>query len=128
MWWEDPQFRAKLQLSDDQTGKIEKTVRDQQMRGIDLCADVEKQGLLLQRLMDSDTPNETQVLAQVDRLSEARARLEKSYLEMFFAVRTILTPDQAKNLAVLRREVMTFEMNLGPPEEAPPFSAGGPPE
>ena len=117
-WWKDSQIRQKLELSDDQTKKIEKIARDQQIQAIDLHAAVEKQEALLRALMESDTPDQAQALAQVDKLSAARAQLEKARVETLLAIRKVLTAEQAKKL----RE-------LAPPPQGGPQGPGfGPPE
>jgi Spy/CpxP family protein refolding chaperone len=125
-WWKDPQLRQKLQLSDEQVQKIEKIARDQHLQEIDLRADVEKQDVLLRTLMESDAPDKSQALAQVDRLSEARARLERSRVEMFLSIQQVLTPEQAKKLRSLPPLAGAPGPGAEPPEGAPPPPPGGP--
>jgi Spy/CpxP family protein refolding chaperone len=129
-WWKDPQIREKLQLSDEQRQKIEKIARDHQIQEIDLRADVEKQDAVLRTLMDSDSIDKAQVLAQVDKLSEARTRLEKSHVEMLLAIRKLLTAEQAKKLRDLVPPPQGGPQGrgFGPPEGAPGPPPGGPPE
>lgn len=125
-WWKDPQLRQKLQLSNEQIQKIEKIARDRHLQEIDLRADVEKQDVLLRALMESDAPDKSQALAQVDRLSEARARLEKSHVETLLAIRQVLTAEQAKELRDLPPHVGGLGPGAEPPEGAPPPPPGGP--
>jgi periplasmic protein CpxP/Spy len=127
-WWKDPRLSQKLQLSDEQSRKIEKIVRDHQMQGIDLRAGVEKQDALLWELMEADTPDKEQVLAQVDKLSQARAQLEKSHIEMLLAVRRVLTAEQAKKLRDLPHNAGPQAPGFEPPVGAPPPPRGGPTE
>jgi len=127
-WWRDPELRQKLQLSDDQSQKIEKIARDHQMRQIDLRAEIKKQDVLLQSLLEADTPDEAQVLAQVDKLSQARAQLEKSRVEMFLAIRHVLTADQVKKLRDLPHRVAMPGPGPEPPEGAPPAPPASPRE
>jgi len=102
-------------LSDEQVRKVEKIARDAHLREIDLRADVERQDFLLRTLMESDAPDKSQVLAQMDRLSEARARLEKSHMEMFLALHQVLTPEQARKL----RSLPPLAGGPGPDAEPP---------
>ena len=125
-WWKDPQLRQKLQLSNEQVRKIEKIARDEHLQEIDLRADVEKQDVLLRTLMESEAPDKSQVLAQVDRLSEARARLEKSHVETFLAIHQVLTSEQARKLRDLPPRAGGPEPGAEPPEGAPPPPPGGP--
>ncbi len=127
-WWKDPQARQKLQLSDQQSQKIEKIDRDNQIQDIDLRASVEKESARLHTLMESDTPARAQVLAQVDELSQARAQLEKSHMEMLLAVRQVLTAEQAKKLRNFRGGPGDRPgPDSGPPEGGPPEGAPPPP-
>ena len=125
-WWKDPQLRQKLQLSDDQVQKIEKIARDQHLLAIDLRAAVEKQETLLRALMDSDSVDKAQVFAQIDKLSEARVQLEKSFVEMLLTIRNALTPEQARKLRDLPHMGGPRGRGFGPPEgpQGPP--PGGP--
>jgi len=93
----------KLQISDDQLRKIEKIARDHQIQEIDLRAAVEKQEVALRPMMESDQPDESQILAQIDKVAQARADLEKSRVQMDLAVRRVLTAEQSKQLRQLRR-------------------------
>ena len=121
-WWKDPRVRQELQLSDEQSQKIESISRDHQMREIDLRAEVEKQSLLLHQQMEAESPDTAQALAQVDKLSQARAQLEKSQVELVLAIRHILTAEQAKKLRELGPRAAMPGPGFGPPEGpgAPP--------
>jgi len=127
-WWHDPGVRQKLQLSDEQRGKIESISRDHEIREIDLRADLEKQGLLLRRQMEADSPDESQVIAQVEKLSQARAQLEKSQMETVLAMRRVLTAEQAKKLRELSPGAAMPGPGFGPPGGGPPPPPEGPME
>jgi Spy/CpxP family protein refolding chaperone len=122
-WWKDPQIRQKLQLSDEQRQKIEKIARDQEIQAIELRAAVEKQDALLREMMESDSPDQAQALAQADKLSQARAQLEKSHVETMLAIRRVLTTEQAKKL----RDLPPQGGPQGPPPGPPEGAEEGPP-
>ena len=126
-WWRDYDVAQKLQLGDDQLQKIEKTALDHRLREIDLRAAVEKQDVLMHEQMEADTTDEAQLLAQVDKLSQARAELEKSRLDMFLAIRKVLTAEQAKNLRELLHRSPVAGPGCEPPMGPPPAAHGGPP-
>ncbi len=65
---------------------------------IDLDAALEKQEVQLEPLMEADRPDEAQVIAQIDRVAQARAALEKSNAQMFLAIRRVLSVEQWKKL------------------------------
>jgi periplasmic protein CpxP/Spy len=101
-WWKNSKVAAKLNLSADQIARIEKTYLDHRLKLIDLRADLEKQELQLQPLLDVDQPDEAQVGAQIDRITAARGRLEKENAMMLLSIRRVLTVDQWKELEAMR--------------------------
>jgi protein CpxP len=127
-WWKDPELLQKLQVSDDQVRRIEKIVQDHQTQEVDLRAALEKQDATLRPLMETGQPDEPQVLAQIDKVAQARANLEKSHVQMLLAVRRVLTAEQLKKLRDLRRNRALPMPGFGPPEGAPGPPPGDPPE
>ncbi len=61
-WWKDPEVVQKLHLSDDQVRKLDKIDQDHQIQEIGLRADLEKQDAALRSQMETDPPDEAQVL------------------------------------------------------------------
>jgi hypothetical protein len=57
-WWQNSDIAKKLQLSDGQIGQLDQTFYDHKVKLIDYGADMEKQDLKLQTLLDADVPNE----------------------------------------------------------------------
>jgi periplasmic protein CpxP/Spy len=97
-WWLNPEMAKRLGLTDDQVTKIKKIFLDHRLQLIDLHANLEKQEVLLQPMVNADHPDENAVLAQIDKVAEARANLEKSDARMLFAIRDTLTPEQWQKL------------------------------
>jgi Spy/CpxP family protein refolding chaperone len=97
-WWKDSALMKKLGVSDDQIRVIEKIFQDHRLQLIDLHADLEKQEAILEPLVEADQPVESQVAAQIDKVAQARASLEKSDAMMLLAIRRVLTVDQWKKL------------------------------
>ncbi len=97
-WWKDSALMKDIGVSDDQVTKIEKIFQDHRLRLIDLHADLEKQEVILEPLVEADQPVESQVAAQIDKVAQARANLEKSDAMMLLAIRRVLTVDQWKKL------------------------------
>lgn len=126
-WWRYPDVVQKLHLSDEQVRKIKTIAQDHQLQAIDLRADVEKQETVLGFQMDADSPDESQVLAQIDKVTAARGRLEKSEVQAMLAERQVLTPEQAKQLRNLRPKAPPFPPHaIGFSLRAPGEPAGGP--
>ncbi len=103
-WWRDSEVVRRLGLSEGQLARIEHTYLEHRLRLADLRADLEKQELSLQPLLDVDQPEEAKVAAQIDRITAARGRLEKEHALMLLDIRRALSIDQWKRLQALQRE------------------------
>ncbi|MGZ4811878.1 MAG: Spy/CpxP family protein refolding chaperone [Terriglobales bacterium] len=115
-WWTNSALVQKPGLNDTQTQKIEKIFQDHRTQLIDLRANVEKAEVALQPLVEADHPNEVQVTAQIDKIAQARANLEKSNAQMLLAIRQVLTVDQWKQLrSQPGMGRMTGRRGFGPP-------------
>jgi Spy/CpxP family protein refolding chaperone len=101
-WWQNSDIAKKLQLSDDQIGQLDQTFYDHKVKLIDYGAEMEKQDLKLQTLLDADVPNEGQVEAQVDQVLAARGKLEREYTLMNLDLRKVLALDQWRQLKSIR--------------------------
>lgn len=97
-WWMDPGLVQRLGLTPDQQKRIDAVFQQNRLKLIDLSAALEKQEAMLEPLLDFDRPDEAQVLAQIDRVAQARADLEKANGRMLLGFRSVLTLDQWKKL------------------------------
>ncbi len=127
-WWRDPELTQKLHVSEEQVQKIEKIAQDHQIQDIDLRADLKKQDAILRSQMEKDLPDEAQVLAQMDKVNQARVNLEKSHVQMMLAIRRVLTAEQAQKLRDLRPMHVPPAPGFGPPDQRPGRPPGEPPE
>ncbi|HVP43931.1 MAG TPA: periplasmic heavy metal sensor [Terriglobales bacterium] len=103
-WWKNSDVVKELQLSDAQIKQIEQTFIDYRLKLIDLRAEVERQELRLQPLIEADRPDEQQVGAQVDAVLAARAKLEKTNTMMMLAIRRALSVEQWKKLQAIQQK------------------------
>jgi Spy/CpxP family protein refolding chaperone len=103
-WWNDPQVIEKLNLTDDQRKSMDDILQQHRDNLIDMRASVEKAEGALEPLMGVDQPNESAILAQIDRVAQARAELEKANARFLLALRAKLSPDQWKQLQAIRSE------------------------
>jgi Spy/CpxP family protein refolding chaperone len=101
-WWKNSELAQQLQLSDQQKQQLDKVFYDHRMKLIDLQADLEKQDLKLQTMLDEDTPNESQVSTQVDQELAAKSKLEREFTMMNLNLRTVLTVEQWRKLKDMR--------------------------
>lgn len=125
-WWKDSALMRKIGVSDDQVQRIEKIFQNHRLDLIDLHAALERQEAILEPLVEADQPEEAQVIAQIDKVAQARASLEKSNAQMLLAIRRVLTVDQWKKLRDLPG-VAPFHPGPRFRPPAPGFSAPLPP-
>src|SRR5439155_15641041 len=90
-WWQSSDIAKKLQLSDGQISQLDQTFYDHKVKLIDFTADMEKQDLKLQSLLDADVPNEGQIESQVDQVLSARGKLEREFTLMNLDLRKVLS-------------------------------------
>jgi hypothetical protein len=100
-WWKNSEIVAKLQISEEQAKNISKTFLDHRLKLIDLRAEVDKEELRLQPLLDIDHPDQNRVGAQIDLITSARGRLEKENAMMMLDIRRWLSVEQWKKLKSL---------------------------
>ena len=100
-WWKNSEIASKLQLNDQQVQQLENTFYQHRLKLVDLRANIEKQDLAMQQLLDAPTPNDAAIMAQVDQRSAARNQLDREFTQMTLDFRKILTPDQWKQLRAL---------------------------
>jgi periplasmic protein CpxP/Spy len=103
-FWNDPRIAQQLNLTDDQKRKMDDIFQQHRLNLIDLHANLEKQEVLMGPMISADQPNEAQVLAQIDKIAQARADLEKADARMLFDLRKTLTPEQWQKLKAMREE------------------------
>ncbi|MBP1774370.1 MAG: hypothetical protein H6Q86_376 [candidate division NC10 bacterium] len=120
-WWRNSEVVKKIELSEAQVGQIEKTFLEHRLRLVDLRADLDKEELRLQPLLDADRPDEAKVAAQLDLIIAARGKLDKANALMLLAVRRVLSPEQWRTLQALQQE---REGERGRPGEEPPGHRG----
>jgi len=97
-WWTDPALVQKLGLTADQEKRIDSQFQQSRLKLIDLSAALQKEEAIMEPLLEADRPDEAQVLAQIDRVAQARAELEKANARMLLGFRGVLTQEQWKKL------------------------------
>ena len=136
-WWDNPDMVQKLGLSTDQQKKMDDIFQQSRLKLIDQHAAVEKEEAILEPLISADQPNEGQVLAQIDKVAQARAELEKANARMLLGLRRVLTPQQWATLRTVAPEMRGRRGGPGGPgarfgrfgaDRPPTPPAGGPGE
>jgi Spy/CpxP family protein refolding chaperone len=101
-WWNNPKAVERLKLTDEQRKAFDGILLEHRKTLIDLRASVEKTELEMEPLMSADQPNEAKILAQIDKVAQARAELEKANARFLLAIRNKLTPEQWKQIQAFR--------------------------
>jgi len=134
-WWENSDVASKLKLTEAQVSQLDKTFYEHRLKLIDYGAEMQKQDLKLQTLLDQDMPNLDQVSAQVDQVLAARSKLEREFTMMNLDLRKVLSVEQWKQLKSIRGErgmmggnffFRRFGPGEAPPDIPPPPPGPGP--
>ena len=97
-WWDNPQMVQKLGINSDQQKKMDDIFQANRLRLVDLNATLQKEEITMEPLVSADTPDETRILSQIDKVAQARAELEKANARFLLGIRRVLTADQWKKL------------------------------
>ena len=103
-FWNNPDLVKQLNLSDDQRKAMDGILQDHRMKLIDLQANLQKAEVTMGPLMKADTPNRSAIEAQIDKVVQARADLEKANARFLLDIRMQLNADQWKQLQTMREE------------------------
>ena len=97
-WWRNQETVQRLGLTADQQKKVEDIFEQSRIKLIDLNAALRKEEAIMEPLMEADQPDEAKLLAQIDKIAQARAELEKANGHMLVSMRRVLTPEQWRKL------------------------------
>ncbi|MGC2619740.1 MAG: Spy/CpxP family protein refolding chaperone [Acidobacteriaceae bacterium] len=103
-WWDNPRIATAIGLTDDEKKKMDGIFQQHRLNLIDLHANLEKAEVQMEPLIEADQPDEAATLAQIDKVAQARAELEKANARMLFDIRKTLTPDQWQKLKALHAQ------------------------
>ena len=133
-WWNNPRIVQRLKLTDEQRKAMDQILFQHREKLIDLQANLEKANLALKPLMDADTPNEAAINAQIDKVVQARANLERANARFLLGIRMRLTPEQWKQVQNFRDDHEAWRRGPGHgrwmqrhPQQPGPGPAGPPP-
>ena len=121
MWWKNPEMVTKLGLTADQQKNIEDIFVKSRIQLIDLKASLEKEELVMEPLLSANPVDTAKASAEIDKIAELRAGLEKANAKMLLSIRGVLTPAQWTTLHT--RDHKPGEMHKGP---GGPGGKGGP--
>lgn len=104
-WWNNPRMIERLKLTDDQRKAMDQILYEHREKLIDLQATLEKAELAMEPMMSADQPDRAAMEAQIDKVVQARAALERANSMFLLDIRMKLTADQWKQLRDMRGEM-----------------------
>jgi periplasmic protein CpxP/Spy len=116
-WWNNPELAQKLGLTADQQKKMEAIFEQNRPGLIDLLGTVHKEEAAMEPLLAADQPDDGKILAQIDRVAQARAELERANGRMLLGLRKVLTPQQWKTLQAEKPQGRYPRFGSGPRPE-----------
>lgn len=111
-WWRYPETIKDLNLTPDQQHRMEDIFRQNRLQLIDLKASLEKEQINLEPYLNTNPPNTDKAMAEISRIADLRADLEKANARMLLGLRAQLTADQWTRLQV-HRPGLSFSYDNG---------------
>jgi Spy/CpxP family protein refolding chaperone len=102
MWWKRPEIVTALALTTDQQKRIDELFLKARIDLIHAHATLQEDTLLLQPILNANPFDQAKAQAQIDRIADTRATLEKTDGKMLLSIRAVLTPDQWTKLQAQR--------------------------
>jgi Spy/CpxP family protein refolding chaperone len=96
--WKNAEVVKQLGLSAAQVQHMEQIFQDYRLKLAELHAALRIEEDKMGPMLRAESPNENEVLEQIDRIALQRANLEKTNAQMAFEIRQVLTPEQWKTL------------------------------
>ncbi|HLI04231.1 MAG TPA: periplasmic heavy metal sensor [Terracidiphilus sp.] len=136
-WWNNPRMIERLKLTDDQRKAMDQILYEHREKLIDLHANLARAELAMEPLMSADQPDRAAMEAQIDKVVQARAALERANSMFLLDIRMKLTSDQWKQLRDMQSERGRMAIRhdgrdgerlwRGRPGNGPDNGPGGPP-
>jgi hypothetical protein len=93
-WWKNLATAQSLGLTSSQVKQMDEVFQQFRLKLIDLTAALEREEVILEPLVSAEPLEEARITAQIDRIAQARAELEKANGRMLLGIRKLLTPEQ----------------------------------
>jgi Spy/CpxP family protein refolding chaperone len=98
MWWKNPDVAARIGLTAEQQKRIGDLFLQSRVQLIHMHASLQEEQLLLEPLLDATPFDQAKAMAQIDKIADTRADLEKTNARMLLNIRGVLTADQWSKL------------------------------
>lgn len=129
-WWKNPEIASNLGLSAEQQKKMDDVFLQSRLQLIQTKASLEEEQVKLEPLLNTNPFDQSRAFAQISKIADLRAELEKTDAKMLLSLRSLLTPDQwTKMQAQIRQhrgQAGEGMRGLRRPEGGNPPAAPGP--
>jgi Spy/CpxP family protein refolding chaperone len=98
-WWDDKGYVKSLKLRPDQQTRMDSIFEQNRSALLSRLENVQQAESQMELLSNSPVPDEGALFAQIDRVAQARAELEKTTTHMLLQIRKEMDADQIKRLA-----------------------------
>jgi len=127
-WWRSPDWIAKLGLTADQQKRIDDIFLESRVKLIFMHASLEEEQLRLEPLLNANPVDQAKALAQISKIADTRADLEKADAKMLLSIRAVLNADQWTKLHAEHPRMQRGGEMGAPGGMRPPMRGqGGPP-
>jgi Spy/CpxP family protein refolding chaperone len=93
-WWKNSVTAQYLGLTADQQKRMDDVLQQFRSKLVVENDELRKQEVVMEPMVSAAPLDEAKITAQIDRVAEARAELEKTNGRMLLGIRKLLTPDQ----------------------------------
>lgn len=97
-WWDDRGFAKSLKLRPDQQARMDAIFEQNRGALLSSFQNVQQAQAQMEELSRSSSPDEAALFAQIDRVAQARAELEKATTHYLLQLRKEMDVDQIKRL------------------------------
>jgi Spy/CpxP family protein refolding chaperone len=97
-WWDDKSFASDIGLSSDQKKKMDTIFKENRGTLVNLYKDLQKQEDGLEHLTTGSHLDEEKIFSQIDKVTQARAALEKANAHMLLQIRNQMSDEQVARL------------------------------
>jgi Spy/CpxP family protein refolding chaperone len=93
---DNDQFRAKMNLTDDQASRLRQIVVNTEKSAIETRAQMAVEGIELREMLRADKPDQDAVMKKVEKISSLRGQMMKDGIQAILEAKAVLTPQQQK--------------------------------
>jgi Spy/CpxP family protein refolding chaperone len=101
-WWDDKSYVKNLKLRPEQQSRMDAIFEQNRTALLSRFEGVQQAEAQMEQLSSAPAPDEAALFAQIDRVSQARAELEKATTHMLLQLRKEMDADQIKRLEKYR--------------------------